>query len=103
MEMEFHDATIVVTQGTTHINGMRTGYFFDFGSHVEFIPLMEQRRAFEYALSLLDEGKRLSFKNCSLCNMYGEIQRVQRTLAEELDEKLSSLLASLSSNSNKKI
>lgn len=101
--MESNQMTVVVMQGTTRFNcGYQTGYFFDFGSHIEFIPLMEQRRAFEYALSLLDEGKRLSFKNCSLCNMYGEIQRVQRILSEELDEKLSSLLAYFCSHSDKK-
>lgn len=96
MEMESNQMTVVVTQGTTHFNGRyQTGYFFDFGDHIEYISLMEQKSAFERALALVDEGRSLSFKNCSLSSLYDAIQKVQCTLAEELVEKAEVLQSSL--------
>lgn len=101
MEAETNKMAVVVTLGTTHFDGgTRTGYFFDFGDHIEYIPLMEQKRAFEQVLALLDDGVELSCKNCSLSGMYAEIQKVQHMLAEELNEKVGKLIESLQTSFN---
>lgn len=80
--------TVTVTSGS--MCGM-IGYHFDFGDHVEFISLMEQRKAFTRILELMDSGKDVQLHNCTLTSLYREIQACQQYIVDEAANLLAKL------------
>lgn len=69
----------------------KMGYHFDFGDRVEFISLLDQRKAFVRILELLDTNKNVQLYNCTLVSLYEEIQACQQNLVDEAGKILAKL------------
>ena len=79
---------VEVTSGTV---AGKTGYHFNFGDHVEYISLMDQRKAFARILELADAGENVKFTNFTLGSLYREIQACQQNIIDEATNLLSKL------------
>lgn len=73
----------------------KTGYFFDFGTHIEYVSLMDRQKAFEKALALVDAGHKVTFQGCSLSGMFAEIRTVHLALVLDMKERADKLIECL--------
>ena len=83
------------TSGTVDITAGsmcgRLGHHFDFGDHVEFISLMDQRKAFARILALLDANKNVQLHKCTLTAIYEDIQACQQNIIDEATSLLAKI------------
>lgn len=86
--MKHSTGTVIVTCGS--MCGMM-GYHFDFADHVEYVSLLDQRKAFEKILELMDSGKDVQLYNCTLTSLYREIQACQQNIIDEATNLLAKL------------
>ena len=79
---------VEVTYGTV---AGKTGYHFNFGNRVEYISLMDQRKAFARILELMDAGMNVRLQNFTLSELYSEIRACQQNVIEEAANLLGKL------------
>lgn len=60
------------------------GFHIDDGRTILFIPLLEQSRALEHLLKLIDDGNKVVTENFSLISLFHEVMVCKESLAKEI-------------------